>query len=169
MAQCAVFQQLDIDYIIGESHREILPHANGPAAILRIFGVTKEGHSVCCHVHGFQPYFYISCYDGMSPDDITRFQQILEGRMREANRNSKVPKFITRIEMVQKRSIMYYQEHKSRSFLKIIVALPTMVASCRGSPRGRCARSIVWPHMLNLEGFACLDLGSSFIVVEALL
>ncbi|KAH9310163.1 hypothetical protein KI387_038074 [Taxus chinensis] len=131
-SQPIVFQQLDIDYIIAESHRQIMPHSTGQAAILRIFGVTQEGYSVCCHVHGFQPYFYISCFDGMSPDDIPRFQQVLEARMREANRNSKVPKFITKIEMVQKRSIMYYQEQQSRPFLKIVVALPTMVASCRG-------------------------------------
>lgn len=131
-SQSIEFQQLDIDYIIGESHREILPHSTGQAAILRIFGVTQEGYSVCCLVHGFQPYFYISCLDGMGPDDITRFQKVLEARMQEANRNSKVTKFITRIEIVQKRSIMYYQEQKSRTFLKIVVALPTMVASCRG-------------------------------------
>jgi len=106
-SQSIEFQQLDIDYIIGESHREILPHSTGQAAILRIFGVTQEGYSVCCLVHGFQPYFYISCLDGMGPDDITRFQQVLEARMQEANRNSKVTKFITRIEIVQKRSIMY--------------------------------------------------------------
>lgn len=34
--------------------------------------------------------------------------------------------------MVQKRSIMYYQQQDSHPFLKIVVALPTMVASCRG-------------------------------------
>ncbi|XP_068330245.1 DNA polymerase delta catalytic subunit [Pyrus communis] len=126
------FQQLEIDYVIGESHRELLPNWSGSAAIIRIFGVTKEGHSVCCHVHGFEPYFYINCFPGMGPDDISRFHQILEGRMGEVNRNSKVPKFIRRIEMVQKRSIMYYQQQDSEPFLKIVVALPTMVASCRG-------------------------------------
>ncbi|CAN6476021.1 unnamed protein product [Victoria cruziana] len=73
-----VFQQLEIDYIIGESDRELLPNSLGPAAVLRIFGVTREGHSVCCHVHGFEPYFYISCPDGMGPDDISKFHQILE-------------------------------------------------------------------------------------------
>jgi len=52
--------------------------------------------------------------------------------MREANRNSNAEKFIRCIEMVQKRSIMYYQQSDSQSFLKIVVALPTMVASCRG-------------------------------------
>ena len=93
--------------------------------------MTQEGYNVCCLVHGFQPYYYISCLDGMSPDDITRFQKVLEGRKREENRNSKVTKFIMKIEMVQKRSIMYYQEQKFRTFLKIVVVLPTMVDSCR--------------------------------------
>ncbi|KAK6922792.1 DNA-directed DNA polymerase, family B, exonuclease domain [Dillenia turbinata] len=127
-----VFQQLEIDYVIGDSHKDLLPNFSGPAAILRIFGVTKEGHSVCCLVHGFEPYFYISCPPGMGPDDISHFRQILELRMRDANKNSKVPKFVRRIEMVQKRSIMYYQQQSSQPFLKIVVVLPTMVTSCRG-------------------------------------
>lgn len=127
-----VYQQLEIDYVIAESHRELLPDRSGPAAIIRIFGVTREGHSVCCNVHGFEPYFYISCPPGMGPDDISRFHQVLEGRMRDANRNSKVPKYVRRIEMVQKRSIMYYQQQTSHPFLKIVVALPTMVTTCRG-------------------------------------
>ncbi|KAL1301127.1 DNA polymerase delta catalytic subunit [Arachis ipaensis] len=130
---CSVlFQQLEIDYVIGESHKELMPNSSGPAAIIRIFGVTKEGHSVCCNVHGFEPYFYISCPPGMGPDDISHFHQTLEGRMREANRNSNVGKFVRRIELVQRRSIMYYQQSSSHPFLKIVVALPTMVASCRG-------------------------------------
>ncbi|XP_044469856.1 DNA polymerase delta catalytic subunit-like isoform X2 [Mangifera indica] len=131
-SQNIIFQQLDIDYVIGESHKELLPHSSGPAAIIRIFGVTREGHSVCCNVHGFEPYFYISCPLGMGPDDISRFHKTLEERMRDANKNNKAPQFVRRIEMVQKRSIMYYQQQQSQPFLKIVVALPTMVASCRG-------------------------------------
>ena len=38
------FQQLEIDYVIGESHKELLPNSSGPAAILRIFGVTRDGN-----------------------------------------------------------------------------------------------------------------------------
>lgn len=56
----------------------------------------------------------------------------VQGRMREVNRSNNVPKFIHRIELVQKKSIMYYQQHSSQPFLKIVVTLPTMVASCRG-------------------------------------
>ncbi|KAL1810251.1 hypothetical protein ACET3Z_027241 [Daucus carota] len=37
--------QLEIDYVIGESHKELSPNFSGPAAIIRIFGVTREvGH-----------------------------------------------------------------------------------------------------------------------------
>ncbi|PWA70694.1 DNA polymerase delta catalytic subunit [Artemisia annua] len=131
-SQSIVFQQLEIDYVIGESHKGLIPNASGPAAIIRIFGVTQEGNSICCNVHGFEPYFFISCPPGMGPDDISRFHQVLEGRMREDKRNNSVPKCILRVELVQKKSIMYYQQHSSQPFLKIVVALPTMVASCRG-------------------------------------
>ncbi|KAF3334178.1 DNA polymerase delta catalytic subunit [Carex littledalei] len=131
-SESIVFQQLEIDYIIGGSHKELLPNWSGPAAILRIFGVTREGHSVCCHVHGFEPYFYICCPPGMGPDDISHFHQALEGRMKESNRNSNVPRFVKRVELVQRKSIMYYQPQNLQPFLKIVVALPTMVASCRG-------------------------------------
>jgi hypothetical protein len=49
-----VFQQLDIDYIIGAPHALLSAkrRAMGHAAALRIFGVTAGGNSVCVHVHG---------------------------------------------------------------------------------------------------------------------
>lgn len=36
--------------------------------ILRAFGVTDEGFSVCCHIHGFAPYFYTPAPPGECPD-----------------------------------------------------------------------------------------------------
>ncbi|KAF6167135.1 hypothetical protein GIB67_029773 [Kingdonia uniflora] len=90
------------------------------------------GHSVCCNVHGFRPYFYINCPPGMGPDDISKFHQTLEAKMREKSANNGSPKCILQIEMMQKRSIMYYQQQQSQMFLKIVVALPTMVSGCRG-------------------------------------
>lgn len=32
----------------------------GPVPVMRMFGVTELGNSVCCHVHGFCPYFFVS-------------------------------------------------------------------------------------------------------------
>lgn len=37
-----------------QSAEEIVP-------VIRLYGVTQEGHSVFTHVHGFVPYFYIPC------------------------------------------------------------------------------------------------------------
>lgn len=35
-----------------QSPEEIVP-------VIRVYGVTEEGHSVFAHIHGFIPYFYI--------------------------------------------------------------------------------------------------------------
>lgn len=32
----------------------------GPVPVMRMFGVTDLGNSVCCHVHGFTPYFFVT-------------------------------------------------------------------------------------------------------------
>lgn len=48
LLKIVVFQQLEIDYVIGESHKELLPNSSGPAAIIRIFGVTREGILLIC-------------------------------------------------------------------------------------------------------------------------
>lgn len=40
--------------------------------------LSAAGNSVCCNVHGFEPYFYISCLDGIEPDDIPKFRNTLE-------------------------------------------------------------------------------------------
>jgi hypothetical protein len=31
----------------------------GVLPIMRLFGVTQEGHSVVAHIHGYEPYFYV--------------------------------------------------------------------------------------------------------------
>ena len=32
----------------------------GPVPVMRLYGVTEEGNSVCCHVHGFCSYFFVT-------------------------------------------------------------------------------------------------------------
>lgn len=38
--------------------------SQGKVPIVRMFGVTDSGNSVCCHIHGFAPYFYVPAPNG---------------------------------------------------------------------------------------------------------
>lgn len=55
-----IFQQLDIDNYMDSPMKGMPGAQSGTVAIMRIFGVTREQNSVCCHVHGFAPYLYVT-------------------------------------------------------------------------------------------------------------
>lgn len=61
------FHWLDIDMTSGDpltsnpdGSNSIVGSMEGPVPIIRMYGVTAEGHSVMTNIHGFTPYFYIS-------------------------------------------------------------------------------------------------------------
>lgn len=88
---------------------------------------------MCCHVHGFQPYFYCALPPGLSPDDLESFRKALNDRTGEATAGrSKQPVYVTRVETVKKQTLWNYQKEASRLFLKVTCALPNNVATCRG-------------------------------------
>ena len=37
------------------------PSSTGGNHELRLYGITKQGHSVCARIHNFHPYFYARC------------------------------------------------------------------------------------------------------------
>ncbi|GBG84624.1 hypothetical protein CBR_g38906 [Chara braunii] len=126
-----LFQQLDIDYVVGEADKEWLP-SRGQAAIIRMFGVTENGNSVCALVHGFEPYFYITCPPGFGPDDVESFRRLLNDLMREHNKAKHgCSVFVAAVSMVTRQSLLYFQKTKQRTFLKIVMTLPAYVAACR--------------------------------------
>lgn len=55
----------------------VFPGMPGPqqgcVPIFRMFGITEDGHSVCCHVHGFAPYFYTRAPVNATRDDCRHF------------------------------------------------------------------------------------------------
>lgn len=70
-----VFQQIDLDHYIdspvpGFSKR--LFSQAGP--VTRMFGITKDGRSILCHIHGFRPYFYVELSETISPDLYAQFR-----------------------------------------------------------------------------------------------
>ena len=133
-----LFQQLDIDYIIGEPHPMLgeRRRAMGPAAMLRIFGVTAGGNSMCVHVHGFEPYFYAKVPESFKEEQCEGFRKNLNDLMmqqqRGGNRNGNGT-FISDVSIIRdKQSLMYYQEGRTATFVKVTTCLPNMVATARG-------------------------------------
>lgn len=59
-------------------------------------------------------------------------------RLAERNQKSRQKRFCLAVQPEQRQSVMHYQPLKSRTFLKIIVATPNLVAQARGKPFFLC-------------------------------
>eukprot|EP01031_Cornospumella_fuschlensis_P034500 gene34500-41770_t len=110
----------------------------GPVPIIRFYGVTPEGHSVMCHVHGVTPYFYaqIAGLNEMSNEVAGNVRMTLDQRMRERARGDEkgLKTFVLGVEVQpagQWQSIMGYHFNEPKLFLKIYVAMPSLVPSCK--------------------------------------
>lgn len=54
-----VFLQMEADYYIGDQKPGYPGPVSGKVPIVRMYGVTRDGHSVLCHTRGYIPYFYL--------------------------------------------------------------------------------------------------------------
>lgn len=68
------FQYLELDHYIGKPYPGMPGAQTGPVPIIRMFGITEEGNSVCCHIHGFTSYFYVSLPDTFTEKDCAPFK-----------------------------------------------------------------------------------------------
>jgi DNA polymerase delta subunit 1 len=137
-ARPAVGELSDLDFcVIDLTYRQLnQPHSKfdkreaGDVAVIDLHGIDMAGHSVACHCHNFEPYFYMSIPESFTASNInllkTRFNEILG----PATRTSDIPS-VRRIEFVDRRNIMYYHSAPTERFLKVTTQLPKLVASCR--------------------------------------
>jgi hypothetical protein len=76
-----VFQQMECDYTVGPPHALIKIGSPEPSVpIVRLFGVTAEGHSVLVKVYGVLPYFYVQV-----PIQDPKWAKLLEDKMNLCN------------------------------------------------------------------------------------
>lgn len=114
------FMLTDIDYYTGTS-----PGVQEQVAILRIYGVTEEGHSVLAHVHNFQPYFWTDC------DPSRTSRSYIDQIKNSINSSPQCRNMINHIEVEVKENIMNYTGEAPRPFFKVFTNVPKSVAAVR--------------------------------------
>jgi len=131
--------QVDIDYYTKAPDSRFQnaenPHnADTAVPVLRMYGVSEEGHSVLAHIHGFEPYFYVECPQELqNPAGMAAFQQALESLLANSGCRDRANPYVSKVELVQRSTLMRWQGSNEHSwFLRVTVAVPSLVATCRG-------------------------------------
>uniref|UniRef100_A0A8D8LS81 DNA polymerase delta catalytic subunit n=1 Tax=Cacopsylla melanoneura TaxID=428564 RepID=A0A8D8LS81_9HEMI len=128
-----VFQQISIEHYSGEPIPGMPGSQIKPVPIIRMFGVTMEGNSVCCHVHGFSPYLYVSAPKEFNNTHCRAFKEALNRAIIADMRGNKdeIQEAVLMVEIVQKQTVYGYWGEEKENFIKITVTLPKLVAPAK--------------------------------------
>uniref|UniRef100_A0A4W5LPS0 DNA polymerase n=1 Tax=Hucho hucho TaxID=62062 RepID=A0A4W5LPS0_9TELE len=128
-----VFQQIDLDYYLGAAVAGMPGQSQGNVPIIRMFGVTDSGNSVCCHVHGFAPYFYIPAPNGFTSDHLSEFKRELNSAVLKDMRSNKDNMSVTvlAVDITRKESMYGYHGKRIADFLRITMAMPRLIAPAK--------------------------------------
>ncbi|KAF6773845.1 hypothetical protein AHF37_06869, partial [Paragonimus kellicotti] len=101
--------------------------AQSPVPIMRLFGVTSKGHSVCAHVHGFVPYFFVPAPKDFSTEHLGAFRDALNSALLRDGRSKEfdgLQHLVLKVVCELKENIYGFHGNRKLPFLKITVALP---------------------------------------------
>lgn len=91
--------------------------------IVRMFGITMEGHSVLCNITGFKHYLYVAAPVGFRQSDIPALK---------ASMDNVYPRMVDRVEIAMKESLWGFSGNVQSPFLRIIVTDPRNASKIRG-------------------------------------
>lgn len=101
------------------------------AAIIRLYGVTEEGHSVLMHVHGVLPYFYVACPDTFDESRCGEVRQALDAALAQRDRGGDSTRVVG-VQLVSDRMSIYgYQFDRAIKLWKVYLSMPSHVPKAR--------------------------------------
>ena len=136
------FQWLDIDMTSGEPWRnpkgKIIGSSEGPVPVIRLYGVTNEKSSVMLSIHGFTPYMYVSLPSSveLSEPCLAAIRGALDIKTKDRARGDekRLSKCVLGTERVRaKQSLLGYHHDTTRDFLKVYVAMPSLIPGTKRS------------------------------------
>ena len=124
------FQQVELDHYISKESSSMSGVSQGPAPVIRMFGVTMGGNSVCCHVHGFHPYIYIPVDQTVTQDKMAFFRKAMNKALIDDLKNNpfQIVEAVLKCEIVEKSTIYGFQGNKMSKFIKVTLAIPKLIA-----------------------------------------
>ncbi|XP_030767293.1 DNA polymerase delta catalytic subunit [Sitophilus oryzae] len=129
-----IFQELELDNYVGNVYPGMPGPQSGPVPIIRMFGITKEGNSVCCHVHGFSPYFYINLPTTFSNGDLGPFKdklnEALINDIRGGNRDG-ITDAVLIVEIIKGKNLVEYHGDDDEPFAKITLSQHKFVPAAK--------------------------------------
>ncbi|KAM4651111.1 DNA polymerase delta catalytic subunit [Discoglossus pictus] len=131
--QPLIFQQIELDHYVGKHIPGMLGATQGPVPIIRVFGITAEGNSVCCHIHGFAPYFYVPSPQVFKQEHLGDFKKELNSAVIKDMRSNKdnISQAVLAVNICMKENMYGYHGKRIMPFLKITMALPRLIAPAK--------------------------------------
>nr|BAO20824.1 DNA polymerase delta catalytic subunit [Thereuonema tuberculata] len=128
------FQQIEIDYYVGKPLQGMPGNQSASVVpIMRMYGVTMNGNSVMCHVHGFAPYFFVPAPPGFTDNHCRGFKDALNKTVLNDMRSNKdnITETVLAVEITLKENMYGYHGNRKVPFLKVTMALPRLIAPAR--------------------------------------
>lgn len=156
-----IFQQIDLDHYLGEALQGMPGAQEGTVPIVRMYGVTDEGHSILAHVHGFLPYFYVPApSDTFSDEDCATFHSALDTAVRSDPRGAQgLAKAVLAVEIELKSSMYNFHFNHKHPFLKVTMATPKLLA-----PAKRLLEQGILVSPYGLRGYTVYETNVEFEV-----